>query len=919
MTRTISWNAAALLVCVVGLTSVALGQVPIPLQEQVRVFNSLPAAQQEALIRELQSQLPPAQREAVIGMFMQRQGQGVGDASVSPAAIDPTLFAADIVAGLELEEFDETLGPGDTIVVEFTDRTSGDSSTAEELERRAEFLERLEDGNPYRLDSAGRLYLPGVPPIELAGLTVDQATVRLGVERELRRYDLTLTHLPLTPIGTEALEPYGYELFRAGSMIGSPVDTIPVSVDYVIGPGDTINIQLFGNQNAEYFLTVSRDGTINFPEIGPLNVSGLSFDDVRNLINERVGEQMIGVRASTTLGELRSITVLVVGEVERPGSYTVSSLATMTDVLYRTGGITEIGSLRRIALNREGQVVTTLDLYDLLLRGDTSDDRRLQQGDTIFVPTVGSTVSIDGEVRRPAIYELNGEQTVDQVIDLAGGLRPTANPSTAKLERIVPGRGVSVTDLDLTSTGRQSPLNDGDVLRIEPNLEQLEGTVRLVGNVQRPGLYQWYPGMTLSSLLPSPELVRPMSDLNYVLIRRESAANVEIDVLSADLAAVWAGRSGGVDLALEPRDTIYVFHVNTGRLQYVQPLLDELEAQANTGRQLPVVTVGGQVRSRGEYPLEPGMRVSDLIRAGGGLSDAAYAIEAELTRYRIVNGERRQTELTNVDLAAVLAGSVEADLLLSPYDFLNIREISGWRGEETVTLRGEFVFPGTYPIRQGETLSSLIDRAGGLTEFAFPEGSVLTRVELRQREQEQQQRLAQRLEAELATIDLADQGATDAVTTGQTLLRQLRETAATGRQVIRLEDILAGRSDILLDDGDELFVPEQRQEVTVIGEVQVPTSHTFEPGLGRNDYVERSGGLTRRADARRVYIVRANGDVVLDSGGRWFRRDLGVEVRPGDTIVAPIEVDRVRPLSLWASVTQIVYNMAIAAAAVNSF
>jgi protein involved in polysaccharide export with SLBB domain len=415
--------------------------------------------------------------------------------------------------------------------------------------------------------------------------------------------------------------------------------------------------------------------------------------------------------------------------------------------------------------------------------------------------------------------------------------------------------------------------------------------------------------------------VKPLSDVNYVLVRRENAPNVDIDALSADLEAIWQRRPGAVNLALEPRDTVYVFHREFGRQQYLEPIIEQLEAQAAPNEPLPIVRIGGQVRAQGEYPLEPGMRVSDLLRAGGGLSEAAYATDAELARYTVVDGEYRETELVTVNLAALRSGDASADLPLAPYDFLNIKEISRWRGQETVELRGEVVFPGTYSIRQGETLSSVLERAGGLTKFAFPQGSVFTRVEVRERELEQLQALARRVETDLASISLSDPNASDAISIGQSLLTQLRTAEATGRVTIRLEEILAGQSttDVVLKSGDVLRVPELRQEIAVLGEVQYPTSHVFEPGLSREDYIGKSGGLTRRADNDRIYVVRANGEVVADTGGRWFSRGDSLEMRPGDTIVAPIEVDRLRPLALWGSVTQIAYNAAVAVAAVNSF
>ena len=238
-----------------------------------------------------------------------------------------------------------------------------------------------------------------------------------------------------------------------------------------------------------------------------------------------------------------------------------------------------------------------------------------------------------------------------------------------------------------------------------------------------------------------------------------------------------------------------------------------------------------------------------------------------------------------------------------------------------VSVAGEVRFPGTYTIRQGETLSSLLDRVGGLTDFAYPQGSVFTRAELRERELEQLEILANRVESELVGLSLSAQASEQEITTARGLLSQLREAQATGRLVIRLEGLVAGdmSQDIVLQGGDQLLVPEIQQEVTVIGEVQYATSHRFVTGLERGDYIDRSGGLTRRADRKRIYVVRANGEVIADSGGRWFSRGREVEILPGDTIVAPVELDRIGPLALWTNVTQIIYNLAIAAAAIQSF
>jgi polysaccharide biosynthesis/export protein len=362
-----------------------------------------------------------------------------------------------------------------------------------------------------------------------------------------------------------------------------------------------------------------------------------------------------------------------------------------------------------------------------------------------------------------------------------------------------------------------------------------------------------------------------------------------------------------------------VFNVDEGRQHIVEPLIEELRAQAPPNAPLPVVRIGGQVRAAGEYPLERDMRVSDVLRAGGGLSEAAYSQEAELTRYSIVNGEYRETELMTVNLAAVLRGDLSADLPVNAYDFLSIKEVSRWRGEEFVTLSGEVVFPGTYPIRRGETLSSVLQRAGGLTQEAFPEGSVFTRLEIADRQREQLEALARRVERDLATVSITDPNVSNTISTGQSLIAQLRGSVATGRLVIHLDQIVAGvvPADVVLKGGDQLLVPDLRQEVGVLGEVQYETSHLFAQGLSSDDYIAMSGGLTQRADKKRIYVVRANGEVVANQGGRWFSRGASGNVRPGDTVVVPLDLDQ--PLARWAAITQIIYQFAIAAAAVSSF
>jgi protein involved in polysaccharide export with SLBB domain len=638
---------------------------------------------------------------------------------------------------------------------------------------------------------------------------------------------------------------------------------------------------------------------------------------------------MIGSRAVVSAGELRSITVFVTGEAELPGAYTLSGLSTITNALFATGGVKEIGSLRNIQLRRGGELVATLDLYDLLLRGDASDDRRLLSGDVIFIPPLGPTAGVAGEIRRPAIYELRGESNAADLLYLAGGLTPDADPRLATLERIDDRRERVMQDLDLsTPGGRATRLQAGDLLRLRPVPPAFSNSVTLQGHVHRPGSAAFREGLRLTDLLPAPDHLKPNADLGYVLVRRESEER-KVSVVSADLARAWAEPRSDANLLLRPRDQVMVFDLEGGRELALKPVLDDLRRQAEVGRLTPVVTVGGRVKLPGDYPYEEGMTVSDLVRAGGGLSEAAYGGNAELTRSEIVGGEYKQRETLEVDLGRVIAGDAGADLALRPMDYLVVKELPQWSEQEIVTLSGEVRFPGKYPIRRGETLGELLKRAGGLTDLAFPEGSVFTRETLKEREARQLEALANRLEGDLASLALqatqtvsaaGGQSAAQAVAVGRSLLESLRELEPVGRLVIDLERVAAARTgsfdDITLKGGDRLIVPQRMQEVTVMGEVQSPTSHLWNPELDRNDYVRLSGGATQKADDKRIYVVRADGSVAT-AKGRFGRG--GTEIRPGDTIIVPLDAERMRPLPLWTAVTTIIYNLAVAVAAVNSF
>jgi len=784
--------------------------------------------------------------------------------------------------------------------------------------------------NPYRVDKLGQLRIPGVRnPVALAGLTAREATERLNLEPELDGLKVELTLLSLAPMGRDALKPYGHELFNVAPAAFAPAGDFPVPADYTIGPGDVVKVQLIGNKNGKYQLVVGRQGEVQLPEIGPVTVAGMPFGELQKLIEATVSEQMIGTRAVVSLGDLRSIRVLITGEALHPGSYTIGGLSTMSNALILSGGPTDVGSLRNIQLKRGGKTVSTLDLYDLLLHGDSRHDVRIQSGDVLFIPPVGTTAGITGEILRPAIYEYKGAATVSDLVGLAGGLTPEAAPGRVTIERVDAAAGRRLINVDLgTSAGRGLRLRSGDLVKIDAVRPTVADTVTLAGDVYRPGATQFRAGSRLTDIIHGIDDLKPNADLNYVVIRRELPPDRRVAVLSADLEAAWRDPSSAANVVLSPRDQIIVFDTEGSRSAQLEPILEDLRRQGTRENPTPIVHVDGSVRMPGAYPLEAGMRISDLVRAGGSLGEAAFVGEAELARYDVVNGQARRTEVREIDLKAALSGDQAADLLLRPFDLLTIKQVPEWTRRESVNLVGEVRFPGRYAIRRGETLEGLLQRAGGLTDLAFPEGVVFTRKSLKEREARQIKDLADRLERDLMAMAVqssqapSGQNSAQSLNVGQSLLASLRKTEPVGRLAIDLPRILkspvGSSADILLKDDDQLIVPRRSQEVTVLGEVQSATSHLYQPRLDREDYVNLSGGTTKKADKGRIYVVRANGQVVASNGSHWFARN-DQQIRPGDTIVVPVDTERLPPLPLWTSVTSIIYNLAVAVAAVNSF
>tara|TARA_B100001059_G_scaffold57050_1_gene52254 strand:- start:133606 stop:136263 length:2658 start_codon:yes stop_codon:yes gene_type:complete len=783
-------------------------------------------------------------------------------------------------------------------------------------------------------------------------------------------------------------ERFGLKLFNSEISTFAPVTNVPVPDSYILGPEDSLELQLFGKENTSYELAVNRDGSISLPEIGTINVSGMRFNQARELITERVQNAKIGVNAAVTMGQLRTINIIIAGEAKQPGVYAVSALTTVTQALFVAGGVSDIGSLRHIKVNRAGKTLANVDLYELLLKGNAITDVNLQHGDVVFVEPVKALVEVIGEVQRPAIYELKGNETLANVLQMAGGSKAGAYPRNAVLQRFNNDNMRDLLTLDLTSGKDAGTLaKNGDVLTIATTSPRVENSITVAGAVIRPGQFAWQQGLRVADVLPTLwSGVHMVADLDYALIVRERSNAGDIEVIQFNLGRAITEPSSVSNLTLQARDMLLVFphgdgsyqrkqlftelekltvqsfdepaalvlqetdfgfftveqaqqieyHLNRVKQQYMfdsrllpytahltrtellVPVMTKLEQQARYNLQPQIVNVAGNVKVAGSYPLTRNAKVSDLIIAAGGLAQSAFANRAELTRaeYNDALGAVETNHIA-LNLNAVFSGDYNPEL--TSRDTLNVFQTPDWNFTRNITLRGEVRFPGVYTIQQHESLADVIKRAGGLTANAFSGGAVFTREVIQESESEQMTKLISQLRADIAAKALTAEGPALAVADAGAMLSELEQQKPVGRLVIDLESIIAGNPShiIRVQDGDMLTIPRINNTVAILGEVQHPSSHRFNPAMSLNDYLKLAGGLRKRADEERVYVIRADGSVVIPQSN-WFAVS-STRLQPGDTIIAPLDTEYKDSLSMWAQVTQIFYQTAVAIAALNSF
>jgi protein involved in polysaccharide export with SLBB domain len=752
---------------------------------------------------------------------------------------------------------------------------------------------------------------------------------------------------------------YGTDLFANVPDTFAPVQRLPVTPDYVIGPGDELLIRTWGQVSQNLHLTVDRSGSVYIPQVGEFRVTGLQFRQLQGFLKARLDRVYRNYDLNVNLGQLRSIQVFITGEARRPGSYTISSLSTVVNSVFACGGPGPQGSLRHILLKRNGATVADFDLYDLLLKGDKSKDVNLETGDVLYFPPVGPQVAVVGSVNVPAIYELRGQESIAQALALAGGVSAAAETSSLEVERTQKqSEGASArvaVDVRMNATSLAAPLRNADILRVRAEAPRFAKTVTLRGNVATPGRFAWHDGMRVRDLIPNKEslltldywlrrqqLGLPVADFQPMLPpvkvempSTEAGQTITRPVAPADVQTINSGLFPGLTAGV-PSDTA----TPQGSAAQFQSLAasNEQGTETKNGQPGNEAQVSGETHETlGSGPhlvTAPHFPIATQVVRTSPDIDWSYAVIER------VDPKTLTTRLLPFDLgAAVLKDDDGANIALEPGDVVTIfsdADIRVPRAQQTkyIRLEGEFVHSGVYSALPGETLRQVVTRAGGLTPQAYLYGSQFSRESTRR---EQQQRLDEYVSALSYQIEISASNKatsvvspTEAATVGASvssqrqLVNRLREVRATGRVVLHIDPFKSdvdSLPDLPLEDGDRFVVPPVSSTVGIVGAVYDPNSFVYQAHKHAGDYLRNAGGPNRNADRRQTFIIRADGSVVSK---QYLDRTLWADdkfdrqvIYPGDTIVVPEQLNKttlLRGLTDWSAVFS---QFALGAAAIN--
>ncbi|MBI5068806.1 MAG: SLBB domain-containing protein [Deltaproteobacteria bacterium] len=721
-----------------------------------------------------------------------------------------------------------------------------------------------------------------------------------------------------TSVGS-TLPVFGQSLFIEPPSTFAPVDDAAPASDYLVGPGDEILVRGWGQVEIDVRAVVSREGTIAIPRVGVIPVAGTRYQELSTALRAAVGRNYRNFELAVSLGRLRSLQVFVVGHVVQPGLYTVGGLSTLMNALIASGGPAPTGTMRRIELRRAEKTVGTFDLYDLLLRGDKSKDLRLQSGDVIFVPPLGSVVAIAGKVKTPAVYELAAPGTpLSTLLSDAGGPTTTTDLHSIQLERLDPDRGRVVQELAWSPAALATPLRDGDVVQLRALSQRFDNAVTLRGNVAFPIRTEWRPGLTISGLIPDRRVLVPESYWERAAARAHQPTREQ----------------------QREREREREQELEREREREADRELDRELGRRRDARE-PDGRAGTAPGTLGATPMAPAASAPRFVdRSTTHIkTDVENLLDEVNWEYAVVerlDRDQLEPQLLPFNLRkAVVDRDPAHDLPLQPGDIVTIfsqKDVLAPSDKRTyfVRIEGEVNSPGIYQVRPGETLRRLVERAGGLARNAYLFGAEFTRESTRKDQQSRLEEVARRAERELEhsgverltrAISAEEAAATRVqIDSQRAAIQRMRFLKASGRMVLEL-DPAAGKvedlPDIVLENGDRLYVPYRYATVGVFGAVYNETSFIHKPGKSLDEYLSQAGGPTRAADESSVYVLRADGSVVSKRQAGWLGRFGSRELMPNDAIVVPEDfapISWVRELRDWS---QIFYQFGLGVAAIK--
>jgi len=732
----------------------------------------------------------------------------------------------------------------------------------------------------------------------------------------------------------QVLPIFGHDLFRGVPSTFAPIDQVPVTADYVIGPGDELRIRAWGQLNLSADLTVDRSGDVYIPQVGRVHVTGLQFSDLSLHLRSAIAHVYRNFDLTVELGQLRSIQIFVVGQARRPGAYTVSSLSTLINALFASGGPSIQGTMRDVQLKRSGVVISNFDLYDLLLRGDKSKDVRLLPGDVIFIPAIGPQVALTGSIRKPAIYELNpgalnasSSTSIQQAIDLAGGLSTIASSSRISIERIEDRQMREAIEVLLNAAGLATTVHDGDWIRVLSIIPAFEKTVTLRGNLANPGRFAWRPGMKLSDLIP---------DRTSLITRNYWWRRAQLGLPSAEFQPL-----DGRDPLVQPTNPSYLL------TKPVQATVDQQQPSPQNRSSRNPGSTNGTPQSAQEETAGGTLATQQTRTITQNIAAAAEKVEISLSAPEIdwayavierLDPQTLKTSLLSFHLGKlVIDHDPSQDLPLQPGDVVTIfsqADIKVPLEQQTkfVRLEGEFVSAGVYSVAPGETLRQLVQRAGGFTPDAYLFGSEFTRESARVFQQQRLDEYVQSLEMQIQrssmTLAASATSAQDVASANaanlnqQGLLNKLHQLRATGRIVLEVKPASTGSEsipDLALQDGDRFVVPSLPATVNVVGSVYDQNSFLYRADGRVGDYLRLAGGPNREADKKHIFIIRADGSVNSreTDNGLWGNNFEAIRLNPGDSLIVPEKIIGGSFVKNFLNWSQVFSQLALGAAAIN--